>query len=79
MEYIRTSQLPLLINQNDNDKIIQDNLKIFMPNFLECLDKTLKISLIINPKQTEIQTATILCQNTLIYLLKIIFFPHSHH
>lgn len=40
-----------------------------MPKFLEYLDKTCSISFFINPKQTETQAATILCQNTLIYLL----------
>ncbi|UJR24771.1 hypothetical protein I4U23_006145 [Adineta vaga] len=74
-EYVRTTQLPLLINQNDSDEIIQNNLNDFMPKFLECLDKTLNISIVINPKQTEIQTATILCQNTLTYLGKILFSP----
>jgi hypothetical protein len=68
LEYIRTT---LLINQND--ETIQQKLNEFMPKFVQCLDKTLSQSLVINPKQTEIQTATILCQKTFIYLLKIVF------
>jgi hypothetical protein len=63
----------LLINKNDSDKTIQEKLNEFMPKFVECLNKTLSESLVINPKQTEIQTTTILCQKTLIYLLKIVF------
>ncbi|CAF1650034.1 unnamed protein product, partial [Adineta ricciae] len=74
-EYVRTTQLPLINRNNDSNRNIEEKLSEFMSHFLKCLDKTLKMSILINPRQTETQTATMLCRNTWIYLLKIIFSP----